>query len=303
MNQFETLIAIFALTGCGVSEAEYDAMREENVRLQSDLAALSASGLSETSTVHLDHTEQFTLKSAIAGETFQIKVSLPRAYDPTEGTYPVLYVTDAETNFGGVSYIVQRLIKDELIPEIIVVGVAYGTDYDTFYALRSRDLTPTELPNLRPGGVALPTGAADAFRSFLEHELFPAIEDRYRTEPGDRALYGHSYGGLFGSYVFLTRPELFQRYLLLSPSLWYDDELMLREAGSRVVDITSTALYMAAGELEGRIDDEVLAFRDSLAVRNVENLRLEVEVLDNETHRTVFGRGITNGLRFIYGES
>jgi len=294
-------LLLLLVASCGGKRADYDAIRAENDQLRHELA-LVQDRADAPSPVRLDRTEQFALPSANVDQTFQIKVSLPRGYDPDAGSYPVLYVTDAETNFGGISYIVQRLVKDGLIPEILVVGVAYGTDYDTFYDLRSRDLTPRELPDLRIGGRESPTGGADHFLAFLEHELFPAIEQRYRVKPDDRAMYGHSYGGLFGCYVFLTRPELFQRYLLLSPSLWYDDELLLREVGARRLDLPRTTLYLASGELESRIDDEMSAFADSLRRENLPNLVLKAEVLDNETHRTVFGRGFTNGLRFIYGE-
>jgi len=251
--------------------------------------------------VELANTEQFPLASRDIGQEFQIKVALPRGYDPGSGPYPVLYATDAETNFGGVAYIVQRLIKDELIPPLIVVGIAYGTDYDTFYDLRSRDLTPTTVPNLRPGGRSSPMGGADAFTRFLREELFPEIERRYRASSDDRALYGHSYGGLFASYVLLDHPGLFRRYIVLSPSLWYDDELILRRVGERALPPDPVVVYMAAGALEGRIDDEVAAFAERIDGRGPSGLRLRAVVLDDETHRTVFGRGFTDGLRYVYG--
>jgi len=283
MSAKAALAFLVVLVGCGVSRAQNDAEQPRSMP------------------VHLENTEQFELPSRHVDQTFQIKMSFPRSYDPEAGPYPVLYVTDAETNFGGITYIVQRLIKDELIPPILVVGIAYGTDYDTFYELRSRDLTPTQLPNLRIGGKVSPTGGAGAFLEFMQEELFPEIERRYRANPDDRALYGHSYGGLFGSYVLLGRPRLFRRYLLLSPSLWYANELLLREAGSHTLDLAPTVVYLGAGALEERIDDEVAAFADSLRSSASKNLRLLAAVLENETHRTVFGRGFTDGLRFIYG--
>ena len=128
-----------------------------------------------------------------------------------------MYVLDAETNFGGVSYIVQRLIKDRLIPEILVVGIAYDTDYKNFYRLRSRDLTPVEDSNLKMGKNEVdPTGGAPLFSKFLEQELFPFIEKVCRIQPKDRAIYGHSYGGLFGSYVLLEQPKSLQNVICCS---------------------------------------------------------------------------------------
>jgi predicted alpha/beta superfamily hydrolase len=300
MSRFAAFLVLVALTGCG-SRAESDAARTEHGRPPEALAARPPSAQPEPEPVRLDNSEQFALASRNVRQTFQIKVGFPRGYDSGAAPYPVLYVTDAETNFGGITYIVQRLIKDRLIPPLLVVGIGYGTDYDTFYELRSRDLTPTELPNLRIGGKVSPTGGAAQFLRFLADELFPEIERRYRADPDDRALYGHSYGGLFGSYVLLTRPDLFRRYLVLSPSLWYDDGRMLRDAGAHVPAFAPTVVYMAAGELEPRIDDEVLAFADSVRAHAPANLRLRAVVFENETHRTVFGRGFTDGLRYIYG--
>ncbi|GAB5557928.1 MAG: alpha/beta hydrolase-fold protein [Schleiferiaceae bacterium] len=253
--------------------------------------------------VELARSEVRYLKSEFVPQTYQLKISFPKSYFKTPNKkYPVLYVLDAETNFGGVSYIVQRLIKDGLIPEILVVGIAYDTDYKNFYRLRSRDLTPVELPNLSIGGNPVdPTGGAPAFSKFLEEELFPFVEDEYRIQPNDRALYGHSYGGLFGAYTFIENPDLFNRYLLLGPSLWFNDNYLLEEVMNQPDTMTTpTNLYMGSGEHEGRIDDLQVEFVKTVKNRNLSNLKVTSEVAPNETHRTIFGIGFTNGLRFIY---
>lgn len=303
MSRFVVLLFVIAgLAGCGVPQAESGTVREKTAHPGSDSSTAVSPESPAMRPVQLANTEQFALRSDEIGQEFQIKVALPRGYDPASGPYPVLYATDAETNFGGIAYIVQRLTKDELMPPVIVVGIAYGTDYETFYDLRSRDLTPTSVPGPGPGGRASPTGGADAFTRFLRDDLFPEIERRYQVDPADRALYGHSYGGLFASYVLLAHPGLFQRYIVLSPSLWFDDELLLRRASEQVPDVDPAVVYMAAGALEGRIDDEVRAFARWVERQGPTNLRLQAVVLDDETHRTVFGRGFTDGLRYVYGE-
>jgi len=256
------------------------------------------------SPVTLANTETRELRSTSNGQLYQLKIKFPRGYETETAHYPVLYVTDAETNFGAVSYIVQRLTKDHLIPKILVVGIAYDTDYRNFYRLRSRDLTPTEDPDLRIGGraVADPTGGANVFCDFIEDQLVPFIDRKYRTKKGDRALYGHSYGGLFGCHVLLSRPDLFQRYLLLSPSLWFDDRVMFDRIESAIRPTAPLVVYLASGELEGRIDDLQVHFVELLNNHPHPQIELTSEVLENETHRTIFGRGITNGLRRIYAE-
>ena len=297
------IIALFCLTSCQKKQSENLALQAENKILKRRILDLENSLLKKDKQVRIPNTEIKELKSRYNGQLYSIKISLPKNYHQnTQKKYPVLYVTDAETNFGGVSYIVQRLIKDQLIPEIVVVGISYNTDYKNFYRLRSRDLTPVEDPKLKMGNKAVdPTGGAPKFRSFLEFELFPFIEQSLRVKKEDRALYGHSYGGLFGSYVLLEKPSLFNRYLLLGPSLWFKDKLLIDQLTAKNLNPTkTTSLYMGSGALDLRIKDYQEEFVQLLKEKNIPFINIKSEVIPNETHRTIFGVGFTHGLRFIY---
>ncbi len=295
--RFLTFLLIIMMS-CHSNEAELKALKMENQALMEKLEAYD----DKQKEVVLKNTTTRSIISQYNGQQYQIKVSFPKNYVADSARYPVLYVLDAETNFGGTSYIVQRLIKDRLIPEIIVVGIAYDTDYKNFYSLRSRDLTPVEDKELRMGNHAVdPTGGAAEFSNFLFEELFPFISKELNIENNDRAIYGHSYGGLFGCYTFLEKPELFNRYIILSPSLWFKDEYLIDRIKKQTLDIKSpTRLYMASGTEEGRIDDMQIEFSDLIKSKKPERLELQSEILDDETHRTIFGRGFTNGLRYIY---
>lgn len=92
--------------------------------------------------VEIRNSEMWNLTSAFNGQTYEIDVFLPRGYNPKTSRLPVIYVLDAEYNFGCVAYITSRLIKNGDIPPVIVVGIAYNTGYDEYYALRERDCTP-----------------------------------------------------------------------------------------------------------------------------------------------------------------
>ncbi|MEM6585050.1 MAG: alpha/beta hydrolase-fold protein, partial [Pseudomonadota bacterium] len=192
---------------------------------------------------------------------------------------------------------------------VIVVGIAYDVDYDTFYKLRERDLRPPYNASFgaSPQEAARTLGAADKFSAFLRDELIPRIESEYRTEPGDRAIYGHSYGGLYGTYAFLYETDLFNRYLILSPSLWWPwDETKEYWLPTRAKTLqpseTNARVFFASGELEGRIDDLQTQFLGGIEDRLDPSIALQAFVYDDETHRTVFGRGAMDGLRFIYAE-
>lgn len=304
------IFIFFILTACQGQNSQVDKLKSENQILKNKITQLEELSIISKETTYntlvtLTNTDVQEITSKFNNQKYQIKISYPKNYCLNkEKKYPVLYVIDAETNFGGVSYIVQRLIKDKLIPEILVVGIAYNTDYKDFYKLRSRDLTPLEDKELKMGNNAVdPTGGAPEFSQFLEYELFPFIDREYRIKKDDRAIYGHSYGGLYGSYVLLEKPHLFNRLLLLGPSLWFKDKFLVNQVSKKNLNFgKETKLYMASGELDLRISDYQEEFVKILKEKNIANLKIESEVVENETHRTIFGVGFTNGLRFIYGK-
>ena len=310
MKKLCYLVAVLVINACTGNPSQQAQLEAENDSLKNRIARLEhLEAIHETlkrgPQVAIANTSVEYLQSEYVDQNFQIKMSYPKNYHKnTSKTYPVLYIIDAETNFGGVSYVVQRLIKDRLIPEILVVGIAYDTDYKNFYSLRSRDLTPVRDDNVRMGGHRNdPTGGAPQFSDFLEFELIPHIESSYRVKKGDRGIYGHSYGGLYGSYAVVDKPHLFNRYLLLGPSLWFKDKIIVNELPGKTPTYNQpTRLYMGSGELDLRIQEFQEEFVAILREKNLPNLSIKSEVMDNETHRTIFGAGFMNGLRFIYEE-
>ena len=265
--------------------------------------------------VTLANTEIFTLDSDRVGDVYTIKIAYPRDYAESEKNYPVLYVTNAETNFGALQYVVQRLAKDKLIPELIVVGIAYDTSYDEFYRLRARDLRPSipEDPDLDLGGRP-DEGEAERFADFLRHELIPHVDVNYRTVAGDRAYYGHSYGGLFGVWSLMYESDLFNRYVILSPSLWWGElwygrprvshgyHILPKRAETDGSPETDARVFVASGELEPRIDELQQKWADAIRPNLDPSVEMQDLIYENETHRTIFGRGVMDGFRFVYGE-
>jgi predicted alpha/beta superfamily hydrolase len=249
--------------------------------------------------------ERITFDSDVLDEERRVFVRLPEGYETSERLYPVLYLMDGEFFFQqGVAAVhflselpyIRQQSRIQPIPQMIVVGVV-NVD-------RNRDYTPTHAP--QQGQARFPTsGGAGEFHRFLETELFPLIEDRYRTQPY-RALAGWSLGGLFTVHTFLDRPDLFSAYMAISPSLWWDNRLVVQRADSlrRGGAVTGKPLVVTLGALEGTgmsgpvRDGFVATFEgessDETAITYVE--------IPGEIHMYVYYKALLEGLRALYSE-
>ena len=167
--------------------------------------------------------QKLTLHSNLLNEDRIVWVRTPRDYDKGKDPLPVLYLTDGPDHINLIGAEIDFLARQDRMPPLIVVGIA-NTD-------RTRDLTPSHSDAKNPDGkVANPTsGGGDRFVDFIQNELMPEIEKRYRTAPY-RIFAGHSFGGLMAVYILVTRPDMFNAYIAASPSLWWDNQRTLHEA-------------------------------------------------------------------------
>ncbi len=250
--------------------------------------------------VEIRDTERRFLASKNVDQTYEIDVGFPKDYYRETARYPVIYVLDAEYNFGCVSYIVKRLIKNGDIPKVLVVGIAYNTDEDDFYVKRERDSTPpSKVHGRRAGGV-------EPFLRFFEEELIPYINRNFRTLPGDRTIVGHSITGFFGTYALFRHPRLFTRYLIVSPSLWYSNEVIFdyEKEFARTGQPLEAAVFLSTGKAESeqmvRTTERMIR---TLSERKYQGLRFLSEIPPGEHHRSVFPSAFTKGLRWLFGPS
>jgi predicted alpha/beta superfamily hydrolase len=253
--------------------------------------------------VSISGSERQIIKSATNGIEYQIDVALPSGYAASDKRYPVFYVLDGNLSFAGFLDAFRQLRLDGGIPPIIVVGVGYKEDDPAVFtpayaANRNRDYTPTSVDAAMAG-----SGRAPAFLNFLKDELIPLIDKRYRTNPADRGLGGHSLGGLFSTYALLTEPDLFQRYWLGSPSLWWDHQVSftwLDQAAARDIKPHGRA-FLTVGGLEPGL---MIRPMERMALELTKRFpRLEVNsiVFPEETHTSVIGGAVSRALRFLYG--
>ncbi|HEX8149503.1 MAG TPA: alpha/beta hydrolase-fold protein [Pyrinomonadaceae bacterium] len=239
--------------------------------------------------------ERVVVKSQVLGEERVLLVRTPAAYARGAERFPVLYMTDGDAHIQHTSGTVSFLARNARMPEMIVVGIT-NTD-------RTRDLTPTRVERL-PGqpNVQFPTsGGADKFLKFVETEVIPLVESKYRTQPY-RALAGHSFGGLFAVHAMLTRPELFNSYIAVSPSLQWDNFLLIDRAkeffkSRKEYDRT---LFTSLGNEPGDIGDAFGMFRDELQRQQLKGFVWEAVRYDDEDHGSVVLRSHYAGLRRVF---
>lgn len=168
--------------------------------------------------------EAFDMPSKAEGESRHITVWLPPAYASGKGAYPVLYLLDGGEQQDLLPVVGLAMLSwlNGVTDDMIVVGIQSGS------GKRIRDFTsPSELERKE-----FPTsGGAPRFRAFLGEELLPLIAQRYRTS-GETAVMGESLAGYFVLDTALRQPELFTTYLSVSPSIWWDDQSLTRQASA-----------------------------------------------------------------------
>ena len=182
------------------------------------LHLLAVRGQSDQIPAH-DSTEIF---SVVLSENRKINIWVPPDYTTRMDSYPVLYMLDGGINedFPHIANTVSQLIMENKIPKLILVGIPNTT--------RRLDLTgETEIASDRK--IAPKVGGSAAFRKFINDELFPMISKKYRVK-AERGIIGESLAGLFITETFLTAPEMFDFYIAMDPSLWWNDHYLVKNA-------------------------------------------------------------------------
>jgi predicted alpha/beta superfamily hydrolase len=275
--------------------------------------ALPAAGYAqEPAPVTIPATRAFELESKINGRDYRLFVSLPESYAEADTTrYPVLYLLDGNTLFGLATDTHRALRIFGEVAEVIIVGIGYDARFfmDTF-ALRWTDYTPSHdnsadtsfarrfLSNRADS--TLRSGGGTQFLQLLRQEVIPFVDSRLRTTR-DRGLWGHSFGGLFALHVLFEHPDLFTKYAISSPSLWWNQrEMIAREIdyGRKRLPLPAR-VYLSIGSQEEHQLYET--FAAAMTTRGYEQLELVSYVFEGETHASVVAATMSRSLRFLYG--
>ena len=237
--------------------------------------------------------ETLTIDSKLLGERRVINVYVPPAYATSQARYPVLYMPDGgmAEDFPHVVGSVDVSIKDAVIRPVIVVGIE-NTE-------RRRDLVgPTDVPEERE--VAPHAGGGDRFRAFLRDELKPMIAARFRTA-AESALVGESLAGLFVVETFLVEPTLFDSYIAADPSVWWNQQDLVRTANPRLANWSAGArqLYIATSE-EPSTRDGVAILLTALRIFAPPGVTWTDDPMPLEHHNTIFAIAALRGIRTVF---
>ena len=238
------------------------------------------------------------IQSKVLGEKRILNIYLPEGYNANDTLkYPVIYLLDgsADEDFIHIVGLVQFNSFEWVnrVPKSIVVGIA-NVD-------RRRDFTfPTIIPEDKK---AYPTtGHSDRFISFIEKELQPFIEKKYETSDS-KTLIGESLGGLLATEILFKKPALFNKYIIASPSLWWNNGSLLDQPISK---LENTDIYIGVGK-EGltpttiprvmEVDANILA--DKIKSLNYKNVHVYFDYLPLENHATISHQAVLNAFKLF----
>jgi predicted alpha/beta superfamily hydrolase len=209
-----------------------------------------ASGQIDTDVNQLSIGEQVSFHSEILDQDRILNVYLPDEYSPDSAqTYPVVYVLDGSfhEDFIHIAGLVQFLSFPWLdkMPNAIVVGISNINRYHDF-------TFPCDIPEyveLNPVN-----GGSGKFIEFLKKEVQPIINESYKIDTQSRTIIGQSLGGLLATEILFNSSDLFDNYLIVSPSLWWDEQSLLKTAFQNTD--ANRKVFIAVGK-EGKVMQSV----------------------------------------------
>jgi predicted alpha/beta superfamily hydrolase len=238
--------------------------------------------------------ETFRISSSILGEQRVINVYVPPAFgDAAAAALPVIYMPDGgiQEDFLHVAGLVQVSVGSGTMRPHLLVGIE-NTE-------RRRDMTPpTRVEADRK--IAPRVGGAEKFRAFIRDELMPEIRKRYRTT-GSTAIVGESLAGLFIVDTFMKEPAMFDQYIAIDPSLWWNDRQILKDAptalssgkqgGKTIFIATSSQAEIAA---DAASLDTILINKAPAGMKHI------LKRFDAETHATIYHPAALSAFRELF---
>ena len=234
------------------------------------------------------------INSKALGEQRVLNVWLPYGYDPdSTETYPVVYVLDgsAHEDFPHIAGLVQFMNMYDLMPKSIVLGIANVDRYRDF------SHPTTDKKDLE----ALPTGGgSEKFIRFLKEEVQPFVREHYKTN-GHSTIIGQSMGGLLASEILLTQPAMFNDYIIVSPSLWWDSQSLVKGADTffKAHPKLENKVFVSLGKEHPTMHEVADMLVNAIKTSGNEKLIVYYEPILTEDHATILHRAVYRGFELL----
>lgn len=219
-----------------------------SVQAKPDLQRTMGETLAERGSTYMRF-EHFDLRSADGQPQYRIYLGIPKQTAPANG-YPALYMLDGNAALAA--------LKEEWLAALdeqpVLVMIGYAGQRLINAQARTLDYTPsprTGQPFIDDSSQGRMAGGAAAFLELVQSKIKPLVESRYTIDKQRQSLWGHSYGGLFVLNTLFTSPQAFQRYIAVSPSLWWQSGLIL-EVEKQLPNNANAQLLILHGEAEGQ---------------------------------------------------
>lgn len=235
------------------------------------------------------------MHSEIIARDYHVFVMLPNGYERlSEQHYPTVYVLDGGALFPLLVSYYRYLNAGNEIPEVIIVGISYGSGSYEGGNYRSTDYTAETDEREYWGGAGM-------FQSFLSDELIPYVERTYRSRLDRRVIFGQSLGGQFVLYTALTKPNLFWGHIASNPALHRNLPFFLQEDGAASSSDESSRLFVGSGsndDPEYRLP--ALEWIEHWSNKDDAPWQLETMILDGHSHMSAPPASFRHGMRWLF---
>ncbi|WP_437373447.1 alpha/beta hydrolase [Maribacter litoralis] len=258
-----------------------------------------------------------SIYSEILDESRELWIHIPESTKDSslyKTKYPVLYLLDGPSNFNSITAIIEHLSDNMIVPEMIIIGIANTNRY--------LDLTPTrvDIDFISGDSIQQASGGGNKFLDFIEKELIPHVEKEYPASTY-KTFVGHSLGGLSVINALTNRQELFNNYVAIDPSMWWDNRAFSNVADSILSanKFDNRTLYVGvANTMEAGMDinkvqndsvadtyftvhiKSVLQFVNSLDTKKNNELLFKWKYYENDDHGSVPFIAEYDALRFLF---
>lgn len=256
----------------------------------------------DTNAFEIPRSEVFEIKDSDSERIYPLFIKLPRSYDKRKDkSYPVIYLTDAWYSFQVVSGATRLPMNTGKMQEAIIVGISYSKG-SRGPSSRIRDYTHTEDSTWK-----YQTGQAKQHVSFIKNSVFSYIEKNYRVNES-RTFVGNSLGGLLGAYILFTHPNMFNNYILGSPSVWFKDNDILKVKIKPSLNMHKVFIAVGANETleldspQHDMVDGAKKLKSKILGSNSPNTEVKLLTIQDANHETAFPTTAIQGLYWLFND-